>query len=63
MRHKDVIEIYNSIIKQITNKIGKEVDIVYPHGSKNVIVPKLKVSPNMYAMLVNRRKHLLGGTE
>ena len=61
MQHKQVIETYNSLIRQITNKIGKKVNIVYPYGTTNVIIKDFIVSQNMYDRLVKRRDYLVGG--
>ena len=61
MQHKQVIETYNSLIRQITNKIGKKVNIVYPYGTTNVIIQDFIVSQNMYDRLVKRRDYLVGG--
>ena len=61
MQHKQVIEVYNSLIRQITNKIGKKVNIVYPYGTTNVIIKDFIVSQNMYDRLVKRRDYLVGG--
>ena len=62
MQHKQVIETYNSLIRQITNKIGKKVNIVYPYGTTNVIIKDLSVSQNIYDRLVQRRDYLVGGS-
>ena len=61
MQNKEIIEIYNSIIKQIQNKIGKKTNIVFPDGSSNVIIRDMDVSENMYKTIVKRRDVLLGG--
>lgn len=59
MRHKDVIDVYNNIIKQIRYKIGKSTNIVYPYGSKNIIVEDFNVTERNYTKLVARRDYLL----
>ena len=61
MQHKQVIETYNSLIRQIANKIGKKVNIVYPYGTTNVIIKDFSVSQNIYDRLVQRRDYLVGG--
>ena len=61
MRHKDVIEVYNCIIKQIRYKIVKSTSIVFPYGSNNIIVEEFKVTEDNYNKFVARRDYLLGG--
>ena len=59
MRHKDVIDVYNNIIKQIRYKIGKSTNIVYTYGSKNIIVENFDVTERNYLRIVARRDYLL----
>ena len=61
MRHSHVIDVYNSLIKQMAGKIGKKIKIVYPNGSSNVIIPEFEVTPERYTLLVKRRDSLTGG--
>ena len=61
MKNRDVLEVYNSIIRQIKGKIGKKTNIVFPDGTSNVIIRDMDVSENMYKTIVKRRDVLLGG--
>ena len=61
MRHKDVLEVYNNIIRQVKNKIGKSTNIVYPYGTKNIIVKDFNVTEKNYNIFLTRRDYLLGG--
>ena len=61
MQHKEVVETYNSLIRQITNKIGKKINIVDPYGSKNVIIKDFGVTQSIYDRLIKRRDYLVGG--
>ena len=47
MRHKDVIDVYNSIIRHLRGKDGKKVNIEYPYGSGNVIVRDLSATEEL----------------
>ena len=47
MRHRDVIDVYNAIIKQC--------------GSNNVIVSDFEATQEIYDRFVARRNYLLGG--
>ena len=60
MRHKDVLEVYNNIIRQVKNKIGKSTNIVYPFGTKNIIIEGFNVTEKNYNIFVARRDYLLG---
>ena len=60
-KNKEIVEIYNTIIKQITNKIGKQVNIAYPYGSKNIVVSSVDITERMYNKIVSRRNYLRGG--
>ena len=60
MRHKDVIDVYNSIIRHLRGKDGKKVNIEYPYGSGNVMVRDLSATEELLNRLVDRRNYLLG---
>jgi|6_EtaG_2_1085325.scaffolds.fasta_scaffold522518_1 hypothetical protein len=61
MKDRDVLDVYNALIKQIAGKIGKKTSIVYPYGSKNIIVQEFEVTQEKYDRFVSRRDYLLGG--
>ena len=61
MKDRDVLEVYNSIIRQIKGKIGKKTNIVYPTGSDYIIVQEFEVTQEKYDRFVARRDYLLGG--
>jgi len=61
MVNRDVVEIYNSLIKQMAKKIEKKVNIVFPYGSTNVIIQNYLVTKKIYDALVKRRDYLVGG--
>ena len=61
MRHRDVIDVYNAIIKQVKGKNGKKINITYPYGTNNVIVTDFEATQEIYDRLVARRNYLLGG--
>ena len=61
MVNKDVVGIYNSLIMQMTNKMEKKVNIVFPYGSANVILQDYFVTKKIYDALMKRRDYLVGG--
>ena len=63
MQHKDVVAMYNNLLKQIRNKIGKKVDIYDPVGSDNLIIKDYEVTKKMFDICVRRKKYWLGGVE
>ena len=60
-RHKDVIEVYNNLIRQMTNNIGKSINIASPYETDNVAVRDFHVTLSIYNRIVRRRDYLLGG--
>tara|TARA_R110002020_G_scaffold138354_1_gene308258 strand:+ start:1763 stop:1951 length:189 start_codon:yes stop_codon:yes gene_type:complete len=60
MRHRDVIDVYNNLIKQLRGKHGKSVHIKYPSSSGNIIVRDLNATEEMLNRLIDRRDYLLG---
>ena len=62
MKHRDVIEIYNNIISQIQNKIGKKVKISYPNRHGIPVVTNYEVTIRRLNSLINRKNKLMGGT-
>ena len=61
MVNKDVINTYNSIIKQIKNKVGKRAKICYPDRKGIPVVKNYEVSINRLNALIDRRNKLMGG--
>mgnify|MGYP003150640377 FL=1 len=61
MKHKDVIDIYNNIISQIQNKIGKKVKIAYPNRNGIPVVTDYEVTIRRLNALINRKNKLMGG--
>ena len=60
-RHKDVVAVYNNLVRQMTHNIGKTIDIVSPYDTDNVVVSDFYVTPNAYTRILKRRNRLLGG--
>ena len=61
MKHKDVIDIYNNIISQIQNKIGKKVKISYPNKHGIPVVTEYEVTIRRVNALIDRKNKLMGG--
>ena len=61
MRHRDGIDVYNAIIKQVKGKNGNKINITYPYGTSNVIVADFEATQEAYDRFVARRNYLLGG--
>ncbi len=60
MKHKDVIEVYQNIIRQIQNYIGKKVDIKYPNRTGIVCAKNYEVTLNRLNKLIDRKNKLMG---
>ena len=63
MKHKDVVAMYNNLLKQIRNKIGKKVDIYDPVDSDNLIIKDYEVTKRMFDICVRRKNYWLGGNK
>ena len=61
MKHRDVIEVYENIIKQTQNHIGKKVDIRYPSRTGVIAIRDYEVTIQRLNLLVNRKNKLMGG--
>ena len=61
MRHKEVVAMYDNLLKQIRNKIGKKVDIYDPVDSDNLIIKDYEVTQRMFDICVRRKGHWMGG--
>ena len=61
MKHKDVIDIYNNIISQLQNKIGKKVKISYPNKHGIPVVTEYEVTIRRVNALIDRKNKLMGG--
>ena len=59
-RHKDVIEVYNNLIRQMTNNIGKSISIASPYNTDNVAVDDFHVTLEIYNRILRRRDYLSG---
>ena len=60
-KHKDVIEVYNNLIRQMTNNIGKSISIASPYNPDNIAVDDFHVTLEIYNRILRRRDYLLGG--
>ena len=60
MKHKVVIEVYNNIIRQTQNHIGKKVNIKYPNRTGIIAVKDYEVTIPRLTRLMNRRNKLIG---
>ena len=60
MKHKDVIEVYENIIRQIRNHIGKKVNIKYPNRTGVVAVKNYEVTIPRLNRLIERKNKLMG---
>ena len=63
MKHKEVVAMYDNLLKQIRNKIGKKVDIYDPVGSDNLIVKDYEVTQRMFDICVRRKGYWMGGNQ
>tara|TARA_R100000808_G_C2111071_1_gene125119 strand:+ start:24 stop:218 length:195 start_codon:yes stop_codon:yes gene_type:complete len=63
MKHKDVIEVYQNIIKQTQNHIGKKVNIRYPNRTGVIAVKDYEVTLDRLNRLIDRKNKLMGGSE
>ena len=63
MRHKEVVAMYDNLLKQIRNKIGKKVDIYDPVDSDNLIIKDYEVTQRMFDICVRRKGHWMGGNQ
>lgn len=61
MKHKVVIEVYNNIIKQLQNHIGKKVNIRYPNRTGVIAVKEYEVTLQRLNRLIDRKNKLMGG--
>ena len=60
MVHREVIEVYNLIIRQIQGKIGRKVNIFYPNKSGVVAVRDYEVTERRLQRIMDRRNYLMG---
>ena len=60
MKHKDVIEVYVNIIRQIQNNIGKKVDIRYPNRTGIIALKNYEVTLYRLNKLIDRKNKLMG---
>ena len=63
MQHKEVVGMYNNLLKQIRFNIGKKVDIYDPYGSGNLIIKDYEVTQTMFDICVRRKSYWMGGAE
>ena len=63
MKHKDVIEVYQNIIKQTQNHIGKKVNIRYPNRTGVIAVKDYEVTLDRLNRLIDRKNKLMGGVD
>ncbi len=63
MKHKDVIEVYQNIIKQTQNHISKKVNIRYPNRTGVIAVKDYEVTLDRLNRLIDRKNKLMGGSE
>ena len=61
MRHKDVIGMYDNLLRQIEGKVGKKVDIYDPYKSSNLIVKDYEVKQSMIDICKRRKIYWIGG--
>ena len=60
MKHKDVIEVYENIIRQTRNHIGKKVNIKYPNRTGVIAVKDYEVTIPRLNRLIERKNKLMG---
>jgi len=61
MRCKQIVEIYETLIEQTKHKVGKNINIIYPKGSNNVVASDIEVTLKMVKSYEGRRDYWLGG--
>ena len=59
--NKDVIEVYDNIIRQTQNHIGKKVNIKYPNRNGVTAVRNFEVTIERHNRLIDRKNFLMGG--
>ena len=59
--NKDVIEVYDNIIRQTQNHIGKKVNIKYPNRTGVIAVRNFEVTIERLNRLIDRKNFLMGG--
>jgi hypothetical protein len=59
--NKDVIEVYDNIIRQTQNHIGKKVNIKYPNRNGVTAVRNFEVTIERLNRLIDRKNFLMGG--
>ena len=60
MRNKGIVEIYDSILKQVRNKIGKKITIYDPYGSSDISAKDFNVTQKFIDMCTRRRNYWKG---
>mgnify|MGYP003150325631 CR=1 FL=1 len=61
MACRQIVEIYDTLIEQMDEKIGETIHLIYPKGTNNVIAKNYYVSALAYNTMVGRRNKLVGG--
>ena len=61
MINRDVVDVYENIIKQTQNHIGKKVNIKYPNRTGVIAISGYEVTIQRLNLLVNRKNKLMGG--
>ena len=61
MINRDVVDVYENIIKQTQNHIGKKVNIKYPNRNGVIAISGYEVTIQRLNLLVNRKNKLMGG--
>jgi len=61
MINRDVIAVYENIIKQTQRHIGKKVNIKYPNRNGVIAIRGYEVTIQRLNSLTNRKNKLMGG--
>ncbi len=60
MRNKGIVEVYDSILKQVRNKVGKKINIYDPYGSSNISTKEFNVTRKFIDMCIRRKNYWKG---
>ena len=60
MNHKEVVAMYDNLLRQIHQKIGKKVDIYDPYGSDNIVIKEYEVTDRIVEICMRRKAYWKG---
>ena len=63
MKYRPIVEIYEALVNQSKNKVGKTIDLIYPPNSNNIIAKDIKITLKMLKIYESRRDFWIGGNK